>query len=488
MTVPRDWRELTHEELYAAVQSGPGAGASMAAEAMWRRLAEIIAAAESRMRAAVTRSADGWQGEGADAARGGLGALNSWALDAATDARTTLSTILDQGVSAGRLRALMPPPPTEQLAVARADVEAHPGDSNREWELYDLQQQAAARDEDARRKMEQYHWLSAENRSTIDFWSTPPTVLVEVASAPPVAGAGVPGFGAAGPGSPSVVGPAGGPDVPGGGPTASGAQAAGGLPGGSAGPPVAGAGSAGAGVNGVGVNGAGLNGPGQNGAGAYGAGPVGLGSVGSPVTPGGPGPLPAYGGPSAVAPATGAGVRGAVPPTGRDALPPGAGGRGPRTPSGVDPRATPAPPGRPGSDGGAGFRPVVPGTRPLTSPSPTWRDLVSGQRGPNGGFPGAPADQVPGNRTGGGGPGGPGTTPRPGLPAVTETATRTGTGIAGSHGMYPPMGAPGSQGEGRRRPTYLVDDSGAFDVDVPCTEPVIGESDPGADRLPGRRP
>ena len=34
-------------------------------------------------------------------------------------------------------------------------------------------------------------------------------------------------------------------------------------------------------------------------------------------------------------------------------------------------------------------------------------------------------------------------------------------------------GAAGPQGGERRRPTYLVDDSGVFDVTVDCAEPVI---------------
>ncbi|MBC8092701.1 MAG: hypothetical protein H7Y15_12330 [Pseudonocardia sp.] len=43
--------------------------------------------------------------------------------------------------------------------------------------------------------------------------------------------------------------------------------------------------------------------------------------------------------------------------------------------------------------------------------------------------------------------------------------------------MYPPMGGAGTgqQGQERRRASFLIDDSGAFDVShIPYTDPVIG--------------
>lgn len=433
---------MSHDELYAAVQAGPGAGASMAAEAMWRRLAEILEVAESRMHAATARSADGWQGAGGDAARSGLGTLNAWVLGAATDARTTLSTILDQGVSAGRLRASMPAPPTQEAAAARAEQDRYPGDANAQWAVVDAERRVVAADEDARRKMEQYHWLSNENRGTIDFWTAPPTVLVETASAAPTVG----GTGSAA-GVPSGVG----------------AVRADGAPG----PMAAGVPVGGAGVS-VGFGGAGGTGPsvgpadGRSPAAASsGVGPTGSAPVGP--APGGS----AGSGPGPVAPSYG-GSAGGAPTTGRGALPPGAGGRGPRTLPGVDARTTTTPRGWTPSGAGSGAS----GLRAVTGPSPTWRDLVNGQRGPNAAPPGGLAEPTTGNRSGGA----LGAAPRPGLP--TAEAGRASTGLGGSHGIYPPMGgAGGGQGEGRRRASFLIDDTGAFEVDVPYTDPVIGEPD-----------
>ncbi|MDN5931238.1 MAG: hypothetical protein L0I24_09280, partial [Pseudonocardia sp.] len=145
---------------------------------------------------------------------------------------------------------------------------------------------------------------------------------------------------------------------------------------------------------------------------------------------------------------------------GRAALPTGAGGRGARTGPGV---TTPY---------GGGVRPVVPRAPTPSGPPATWRDVVAGGRLADPAVRGAaPAPGVrPELRTAG--------LAAPGEPAARSTV--------GGHGLYPPMAGAGggSAGEGRRRPSYLIDDSGAFDVDVPYTEPVIGESEADVDRRP----
>jgi hypothetical protein len=109
---------------------------------------------------------------------------------------------------------------------------------------------------------------------------------------------------------------------------------------------------------------------------------------------------------------------------GVDDLPPGYGGRGTR-----------------------GSVPV-PATPPGTEPAPrSWRDLVAEQ------------------------------------PVSTEPAAARGAAAErGGSGMYPPMmgGGVGGQGREHRRPTFLVDDSGAFVVDTWYPGPVIGPEDPPA--------
>ncbi len=467
---------MTHEELHAAVHSGAGPGASTIAEIQWRDLERVIIDAEARMHAAAARTAEVWEGAGGDAARIGLHSLNSWVLGATTDAQTTLAALAGQRASAGELRTLMPPPNTAEVAAADAEVAAHPGDAEREWALVDARAAAA---EDARRVMEQYHWVSVETRRIIDFWTTPPTVLVEVAL--PGTGTtgnpardGLPDLGAgpavsntsSGAGAAPGGGPPVGPVVAGLSPTGVGPEG-GGTPGG--------AGSAPAGQTGTGGPGGGAGTGGAVGAGGAGGGaPVaGTGSGGAvvgagPATAGVPGSRavePSRGGPAGygAAPVTGPGVGGASPVSGRDALPPGAGGRGPRSGPGV------------GSWPGTGSRGAFPVAPPGGGAAPTWRDVVAGLRGGGPGGTGGVAEPPAAPRAGG--------MARPearpvGAPPVAD-AGRGGT----AHGFYPPMGGgtAGGQGESRKRAPFLVDDSGVFDVDVPCTDPVIGAVGPAAD-------
>lgn len=479
MTVPIPWREMTHEQLHAAVNSGPGPGASMAAEQMWRRLSEVVAAGEQRMHAAVSAGTDGWEGAGAAAAHSGLHALNSWARDAATDAQNTVTAMIEQGVAAGRLRAGMPAPNTAQLDAARDDAATNLFDEGVQRGLLAVEADAAGRVESARRAMEGYHYHSMDNRRLMDYWTTPPSVVVEAASAQ----SAVPGGPAPGPGSgqpPAGLGAAAAPDggagavggatTPG---TGTGAQAASGgvvgaAPAGSGGGPGTGRVVTGA----AGGSGAGAQ-PGGGGVAAPGA-----GGVAAPAATGGARASGARASGARVAGGRVAGLgsggvggpgvagsdraAGAVPPVrGRADLPPGAGGRGPR-------------PGPWAPHGDGGVRAVVPRV-PSAGPSPTWRDLVAGQRGEHAASGGRAAESSAGPRGGSGGPVGAG--PRPELRAGAAVSPESGR-AAGGHGMYPPMGAGGgSQGEGRRRASFLVDDSGAFDVDVPHTDPVIGGHD-----------
>lgn len=444
---PIPWQQMTHEQLDAAVRAGPGPGASMAAEQMWRRVSEIVEAGEARMHAAVSGSVDGWQGSAGDAARSGLHELNSWAREAATDARNTVSAILEQGISAGRLRSSLPAPNTVQLDDARAMAVNYPFDPDLQTALADAEAEAVWREESARRAMEGYYFHSIDNRRLMDFWTVPPTVLVEglpaggggsgsSAGGPGGAtGSGTTGSGAAGPdpaglGAAVPVEGASGAAVPGaagsGGPSPGGTVPAGG--GGAAGPSGAAPGTAAGGGPGAGLApGAGIPG-----------GPVPGGSV-----PGSGAARTVRAGPGAGGPSPA--VRG------RADLPAGAGGRGPRTGPGV---ATPY---------GGGVRPVVPRAPTPSGPQATWRDVVAGGRAGDPAVRGAaPA---------------PGARPElrtAGLAAPAEPAARS---VAGGHGLYPPMAGAGSggAGEGRRRAAYLIDDSGAFEVDVPYTEPVIGE-------------
>jgi hypothetical protein len=119
------------------------------------------------------------------------------------------------------------------------------------------------------------------------------------------------------------------------------------------------------------------------------------------------------------------------------------------------------------------FRPVVPAVPSRTS-TPDWRSvLLPPEREP------AASGRAPGeNAARSGGPGATGgSTATPG--AAAQGGGPRGAGSAGVHGA-PMMGGGmgGSQPEGRRRASYLIDDSDAFLDRRWFTEPVITPDDP----------
>lgn len=465
-----DWMHMTHDEIYQAVQRGPGGGAGMLAEDAWRDVREIIVAAEQRTHAAIAASGAEWEGGGADGARAALSTLNGWVLGAVDDAWNTTRALTEQGFNAESFRYAVPAPHAHELFAAQSEAQADPNShyaAERAFRAESTAQHPIVQEmgERAKDRLREYVNNSYANLAAMSYWSVPPVVTVETSPVSPAGGTGpgAAGFGAAGGtggggsnGPTAGVGTHGGPA---GGPVAAGITPVAHVPVGSGG-----------GVGGGSV-------------------PTGSPPGAVPTVPGGRG-----GGPAAV-PAAGAPRIGAGSPGGGGgpervgtggapvALAPGAGGRGSR----------PVPDPRAGSAGGHGVRPVVPRAPAPVAPSPTWRDLVAG--GAAGSPPGArPLSGPIGGRPGGAG-GGPGAwgggggagpahpvSPRgdagPRLSAVAAQTAETGRGgpAGGQHGLYPPMagGGSGGQGQERRRAPFLVDDSGVFDVPVACTEPVIG--------------
>lgn len=450
---------MGHADIYAAVQRGPGAGAAMAAEDMWRRAREIVVEAERDTTAAITASTDGWQGAGADAARSGLRALNTWVLEAINDAHNTASSLTEQGMNALALRNSVPTPHEYEVTAALSAATANPDDAaalNRLDRAQTMAQdpRVIAQGDVAKERLREYVGQSYDNLRAMSFWTVPPTITVDASPVP----RGDPGAGGGrGVSDLAPVGAAG---------------AATPVPGGSG---TGGSGTGGAGTGGSAGGAAAVAGPGGVGpaGGTYGGTPHGVPPVA--VTPGGA--LPAGRGPGAGPQATGVGPS-AVPPGGRPpigsgpVLPPGSGGRG------VRPLPDPT-----------GTRPVTPRAPGAVAPAPSWRDLVARQPGASGGPAGTGAGGAGPGRTIGGFPGArpdgggalaaPRPEPRGAFPAA-ETGRSTGST---GHGLYPPMGGTGGgqQGQDHRRAPYLVDDSGAFDVShLPCTDPVIGEPEPRA--------
>ena len=108
------WEGLSHEEIYARVQQGPGRLASSDAEAAWNTVESTIRAVDAQLTRAVKQIGAGWQGRAADAVHGGMTVMSNWALDAAGDATLTKNGITAQAEQAGHLRSAVPPPRTEE--------------------------------------------------------------------------------------------------------------------------------------------------------------------------------------------------------------------------------------------------------------------------------------------------------------------------------------------------------------------------------------
>ncbi len=87
------WDGITHQESYNAVQQGPGAAASAAAETRWSSTKDLILGVNDRITRAVSQSTSGYGGTAADAARGVISRLGQWAVDAADRATGTVQVV-----------------------------------------------------------------------------------------------------------------------------------------------------------------------------------------------------------------------------------------------------------------------------------------------------------------------------------------------------------------------------------------------------------
>ena len=436
------WEGLTHDEIYAAVQRGPGPAVSKPAEDAWTETEALILRIDQRIASAMAGSQAGWEGGAADATRSAMTPLGQWALDAARNARLTAGAVTGQGLFAKYVRDNMPEPVTDQRNAMIGDALNDPTFIFHGLDdLQAVEQDAANRAARAVELMNGYTDSSEGNRQ---FWVAapfPPQVTVVADAAPP--GPGGSGVSAV-PGGPAPTPPA---DVA---PPAPGAGAP--VPPGGPPPAVA---------------------PPSPPTGAP-PGAPGVPQAGPPSAQAPPAPIP----PAVVPPAPGQQPGGLPPgagpaaapavPTGPAApgLPPGPAGR---PPSAVPPLVPGAGPARPGTRPGGGPLPVIP-SPPRPAPLPSWRDVIpAGQTAPSTRFPGGAPDRgqvlPPGPRT---------TSEPPAARAATEPTARAAaavpppgaraTGPGGVGGMYPPL-APGlgsgSERE-RRRPDYLLDDSDAF--------------------------
>ena len=452
------WEGFSHEEIYSRVQQGPGPLASADAEAAWSTVESTIRTVDAQLTRAVKQIGAGWQGRAAEAVQGGMTVMSNWALDAAGDASLTKNGISAQAEQAGRLRSAMPPPRTAEWNRVVQEEVPGVGLVSAMGDLGALEEQMADDHAVAVEMMNRYSSQSSDNQRLMNYWTQPPTVVVEAASArsttstAPLAAAGAigarSGAGGVRTGSPAD-GSSSGRDVD---PSSTAAPAAVGFPDTAGAAPSSGRGGAAP--------------PAEIGP------PNGerSGRVGSAAVPGrAPGAADPYAN-------TPVGRRGTVPGTATDRGGPAAGPRTSTIPVGVHPGVEGRAPGAAGrwprsdSSVGGAVRPVVPGPPARPGGAADWRtglrtapatplDIAD----PPAGVPRTPAPGV-------GEP-----PPRATGPAAEAAAERVAAGRSASagHGILPMGGAVRPMEQAHARAAYLIDDTDAFADDRWFPPPVI---------------
>ena len=448
------WEGFSHEEIYSRVQQGPGPLASADAEAAWSTVESTIRTVDAQLTRAVKQIGAGWQGRAAEAVQGGMTVMSNWALDAAGDASLTKNGISAQAEQAGRLRSAMPPPRTAEWNRIVQEEVPGVGLVSAMGDLGALEEQMADDHATAVEMMNRYSSQSSDNQRLMNYWTQPPTVVVEAASARSTTGTAPIGPAHAiavrsGAGSPTGGSSSGGSLDPSSAPV----PAAVGFPNTTGAAPSAGR-SGGSGTP------AGI--PPPNGEGP--------GRVGSAAVPGrAPGAVDPYAD-------TPVGRPGTVPGPAADRGVPAAAPRPGTIPVGVHPGAEGRAPGAvgrwPRSDPSVGgdVRPVVPGPPARPGGATDWR---TGLRT----APTTPLDTAePPTRAS--------RTPAPGIgepapgaagPAAAAAAERVPAGRSASagHGILPMGGAVRPTEQAHARAAYLIDDTDAFADDRWFPPPVI---------------
>ena len=173
------WEGYSHDEIYARVQQGPGRLASADAEAAWSTVESTIRAVDAQLTQAVNRIGAGWQGRAADAVHGGMTVMSNWALDAAGDATLTRNGITAQADQAARLRTAMPPPRTAEWGRMVQEQVPAVGLMSATGDLGALEERMANDRAVAVDLMNRYSSQSSDNQRMMNYWTQPPTVVVE---------------------------------------------------------------------------------------------------------------------------------------------------------------------------------------------------------------------------------------------------------------------------------------------------------------------
>ncbi|MEC3978869.1 PPE domain-containing protein [Amycolatopsis sp. H20-H5] len=123
-----DWLTYSHQELYDMVNTGLDLTQATRVAARWAKLGEALDEIGAELSRAVTASADGWEGAGADKARDAATRLVAWANDAGRRATEVSGCVSRQADNAETARLTMPEPPRVPVHAVPAS-KAVPADS-----------------------------------------------------------------------------------------------------------------------------------------------------------------------------------------------------------------------------------------------------------------------------------------------------------------------------------------------------------------------
>jgi hypothetical protein len=173
------WEGFSHDEIYARVQQGPGRAASTDAEAAWSTVESTIRAVDEQLTRAIREIGVSWEGAAAERVHGGMTVMSTWALDAAGDALLTKNGIAAQAEQAAFVRTHMPPPRTAEWNQTMGQVLASEGFVPAIADLGALEDRMANDHARAVELMDQYSIRSVDNQKLMNYWTQPPTVVVE---------------------------------------------------------------------------------------------------------------------------------------------------------------------------------------------------------------------------------------------------------------------------------------------------------------------
>jgi hypothetical protein len=106
-----DWMTYSHPELYSMVHKGLDLTGAMSVSAKWARLGDELSDIGDELARLVTATAQAWEGESAELARGSVSALAEWSRDTGVRATEVSGCITIQVDNATTARNSMPKPP-----------------------------------------------------------------------------------------------------------------------------------------------------------------------------------------------------------------------------------------------------------------------------------------------------------------------------------------------------------------------------------------